>query len=205
MFAVHHGRIFSTPPPFEFSPSPISSSPSSTTASTPEPPGTPVQAHNELQPTDATKPIQPYPCFGFVVQDSLVYLSDVSHIPEDVWGFLKGDETTGSVPPVFVLDCLRLQPHTSHLGLAESITIARQMGAQRTYLTGFGHEVSHDEYVTFCEAASGKVKKVGLTSTEKVGLPLVGEGKRVWVRPAYDGLRVFVSDKKVARDEEYDY
>ncbi|KAJ3490481.1 hypothetical protein NLI96_g1414 [Meripilus lineatus] len=202
-FAVHHGRIFSTPPPYEFSPSPLSSSPSSTSASTPEPPGTPVHACHELS-SDTAKPIQPYPCFGFVVQNKLVYLSDVSHIPEDVWRFLKGDEGRASVPPVFVLDCLRLQPHTSHLGLAESIGIARQMGAQRTYLTGFGHEVSHDEYVTFGEAAGGKVKSTRLTPTEKQGMPLVGHGKNVWVRPAFDGLRVFVSEKGATRDEEYD-
>ena len=54
------------------------------------------------------------------------------------------------------------------------------------------------------EAAGGKVKTSRLTPTEAQGLPLVGEGKGVWVRPAFDGLRVFVSDKKRVRDEEYD-
>ena len=79
------------------------------------------------------------------------------------------------------------------------------MGAQRTYLTGFGHEVSHDEYVTITEAvSSGNTKrKSPLTAVEKQGLGMIPEGEAVWVRPAFDGLQVFVSEDQEARDEEY--
>lgn len=132
----------------------------------------------------------------------MIYLSDVSHIPEDIWAYLKRSDV--DVPPVFVLDCLRLQPHTSHLGIADSVEIARRMGAQRTYLTGFGHEVSHDEYVTITEQVGGKRKtKTQLTTMEKSGLALIAEGEPIWMRPAFDGLRVFVSDQGKVKDEEY--
>ncbi|KAK7694291.1 hypothetical protein QCA50_001473 [Cerrena zonata] len=53
-FSVHHGRVFSTAPPvgYEFMPSPpMGGSPTSTTSSTPNPPGSPIQ-----HPTSLTTP-----------------------------------------------------------------------------------------------------------------------------------------------------
>lgn len=121
-----------------------------------------------------------------------------------MFGRSEDDDEQTAVPPVFVLDCLRLQPHTSHLGITDAVAVARRMGAQRTYLTGFGHEVSHDEYVTITEAVGGRrIVDRSLTSVEKQGLALIPAGKPVWVRPAYDGLRVLVSDDMKATDEEY--
>lgn len=169
----------------------------------------------EESPVEPSIPdqIQPYFCLGFIIQDAVVYLSDVSHIPEDIWAlFGRGNDgrrsrvgSVPAVPPVFILDCLRLQPHTSHLGIAEAVAVARRMKAKRTYLTGFGHEVSHDEYVTITLALSGKMKpEHALTSTERAALALVPEGDSLWIRPAFDGLRLFVSDEKEVMDEEYD-
>lgn len=181
-------------------------SPASTNPSTP--PDRPSTPRDELL-VEEPKAIRPYMCLGFVIQNSAIYLSDVSHIPEDVWEMFgrsaEDKEQQAAVPPVFVLDCLRLQPHTSHLGIADAVAVARRMGAQRTYLTGFGHEVSHDEYVTILETVNGRKADHQLTSTEKQGLALIAEGKPIWMRPAYDGLRVFVSEDFKARDEEYRY
>lgn len=198
---VHHGRFFSSLPPPGYYPTPGSTAPP-----TPPAPGTP--RHSTPTP-EAQKEVQPYLCLGFVIQDVVVYLSDTSYIPEDVWALFNrssDDDARTPGPPVFVLDCLRLKPHTSHLGLAQSIEIARRMGAERTYLTGFGHEVSHDEYVTITEAVSGvnetKPQAV-LTAVEKEGLAMVPKGDPVWVRPAFDGLRVFVSDDLKVYDEAY--
>jgi hypothetical protein len=148
-----------------------------------------------------------------VIHDSVVYISDVSHIPEDVWAMFGRSAEDGEqeqqrtqVPPVLVLDCLRLQPHTSHLGIADSVAVARRMGAQKTYLTGFGHEVSHDEYVTMMEAVGGRQKfDRPFTPVEQQGLALIEEGSSIWIRPAYDGLRLFVSEDLKARDEGYMY
>lgn len=121
-----------------------------------------------------------------------------------MFGRAQNQDCSQAVPPVFVLDCLRLQPHTSHLGIAEAITVARRMGAARTYLTGFGHEVSHDEYVSITETVGGKTPdEAQLTPTERAALALVPPGDAIWVRPAYDGLRVFVSGDKEVQDETY--
>lgn len=189
-------------------------SPASTSPSTPaeQGPGTPLRVEElSVEASSPQDQIHPYFCLGFVVQDAVVYLSDVSHIPEDVWtlfgkdGRRGQDQSVAAVPPVFVLDCLRLQPHTSHLGIAEAVAVARRMNAKRTYLTGFGHEVSHDEYVTITSALGGKTKPASsLTPTERAALALVPEGESLWMRPAFDGLQLYVSDEKEVIDEEYD-
>ncbi|THH29721.1 hypothetical protein EUX98_g4464 [Antrodiella citrinella] len=211
-FAVHHGRIFSTVPPPQFIPTPNSNTPSSTSPPTPDIIDSPgrsaitLSLERPLSP-ELPKPIQPYLCLGFVINDCITYISDVSHIPEDVWDFLQpqNDGHEGAnVPPVFILDCLRPKSHTSHLGIAESVAYARRMGAQRTYLTGFGHEVSHDEYQRVCESVGGKVIPLGeRTQSEEKCLSLIQEGKSLWLRPAFDGLRVFVNGDGEATDETY--
>lgn len=134
-----------------------------------------------------------------------MYISDVSHIPDHVWNILQRKQGSGGQPlPVLVLDCLRLRPFISHFGIADAVTVAKKIGATRTYLTGFSHEVSHEEYVTITEAVGGEVKsKSDLTESEKTGLGLVqGEG-RLWVRPAHDGLRLFINGDGTVDDETY--
>ncbi|OCH96706.1 hypothetical protein OBBRIDRAFT_787275 [Obba rivulosa] len=203
-FAVHHGRIFATAPSLAFVPSPNTLSPASSKASTPDPPGTPVTAGAVLLASDPPK-IQPYLCFGFVIQQALVYISDVSHIPDDVWTLFESPFPVIRRPPVFVLDCLGLKPHRSHLSIAQSVAIARRMNAERTYLLGFSHEVSHDEYVAMGEAVGGKeLAPKALTALVRKGLAITEEGQPIWVRPAFDGLKVVISGGEGVQDEAYD-
>lgn len=144
--------------------------------------------------------IQPYLCYGFKIEDYIAYISDVSHIPQDVWTLLGSRSSADCRPlPVVVLDCLRLHPHTSHVGLGDSITLARKIKASRTYWTGFSHDVGHDEYITLGEIVGGaKRESSGLTEIELKGSALIDEahGNRIWVRPAHDGLRVFLNHEK---------
>lgn len=200
-FAVHHGRIFTPAPPVgDISISPFSLSPASTNASTPDVPGSPV--HAATIPTEsAIKHVRPYLCFGFVIQDAITYLSDVSHIPEDVWAMF---ESKPVVPPVFVLDCLRVPTHPSHLSVTEAMSVARRMKADKTYLLGFSHELSHDDYVAIGEAAGGTgLSKRGQELISQHGLQSVHEGQPIWIRPAFDGLRVSVTQDGQVRDAEY--
>lgn len=80
------------------------------------------------------------------------------------------------------------------------------MAARRTYLTGFSHEVSHDEYVTLGEVIGGRIIEctTEFTVKEKEGLALIGNGNNVWLRPAHDGLRVLISAEGDVKDESYD-
>ena len=149
--------------------------------------------------------IHPYICFGFKIEDEILYISDVSHIPEDKWSILE-TRPSGKPLPVLVLDCLRLRPHTSHIGLEGAVSIARRIHAKRTYLTGFSHDVAHDEYVTIGEAVGGANAQKDvelLTETQKSGLAMVEGGTKFWLRPAHDGLRVFVESDGSVRDETY--
>ncbi|KAI0651548.1 beta-lactamase-like protein [Trametes meyenii] len=206
-FKVHHGRIFSAPP-VDFTPSPNSVSPASTQPSTPGQPGTPVRHGASTPSSEPTSQIFPYFCFGFTIQHAVTYISDASHIPEDVWEHIRAtyaEAYATAAPPVLVLDCLRLEPHTSHLSLAQAVEVARRMQARKTYLTGFSHEVSHEEYRTMLERVGGRTPPQSeLTEVVRRGLETLEDGPPIWVRPAFDGLRVFISpDGKQVRDTEY--
>jgi hypothetical protein len=92
------------------------------------------------------------------------------------------------------------------MGLKESIATARRLGACRTYLTGFSHEIAHDEFVTIGEVIGGRkdIDVITMTENERSGLSWIGEGSPVWVRPAHDGLRVFLASDGMVKDEGYD-
>ncbi|KAJ8520566.1 hypothetical protein ONZ45_g2640 [Pleurotus djamor] len=214
-FSVHHGRLFSSNPPPAYLPTPNATMPSTPSATSPSTPILPSKALPSPQSENGSIPksptatkIQPYLCFGFKIQDALVYLSDVSYVPDDVWPIIQGGK--GNSPlPVCVLDCLRLQPHTSHLGLADSVLVAERIGACRTYLTGFGHEVSHEEYMTITgyvgatEAEKKKVMRSNLSEVEKQGISLVEGRQPIWVRPAHDGLKVTITNGGQTVDSSY--
>ena len=197
---VHHGRLFSAVPPPAFLPTPNITAPP-----TPERMSTPIisQSHARGTPTVATEEIYPYLCYAFKVNDDLVYMADVSYIPADAWSIL---ESSSGTLPVLVLDCLSLDKHTSHFGLADAVATARKVAAERTYLLGFSHKASHEEYITFGEVVGGRVIKDGdaMTPREREGLGLIPEGDNVWVRPAHDGLRIEVSETGIVKDDTYD-
>lgn len=187
---VQHGRMFST----------VSSG-----IPTPKSmPSTPETRMKQLtldngQTETTVEVIRPYLCFGFKFEQQIAYLSDVSHIPEHVWPILLSDPLA-----VCVMDCLHFTSHPSHFALDDAITATRRIGATKTYLIGFSHRIGHDEYVTITEAVGGKpVNDAVLTEHEKTGLTMIGEGKPVWVRPAHDGLRVFVTRDGNVSDETY--
>lgn len=136
---------------------------------------------------------------GFKIHDSLVYISDVSHIPEDVWTLLESpaDSTSISRPPaVLVLDCLRIQPHTSHFGLKQAMEAVRRLKAQRSYFVGFTHDHTHEDYAdVLCAVGEGKRSKFPSTEPELLrrAFEAAGEGEPRFVRPAHDGLRLLIS------------
>ncbi|KAF9455013.1 hypothetical protein P691DRAFT_716113 [Macrolepiota fuliginosa MF-IS2] len=211
-FAVHHGRIFSKVPPPAYVVTPTATLPSTPTksgvslpSSRQSSPTLEKQTEKEVVRNTEQGVIHPLLCFGFKIREQLAYISDVSHIPDHIWEVLRSKRGSASGPlPALILDCLRLRPHTSHLGIAESVGIARRIGAARTYLTGFSHEVAHEEYITITEAVGGGVKDdVQLTESERKGTELIQGGDQLWVRPAHDGLRLWVGEDNNVYDESY--
>ncbi|KAJ3772840.1 beta-lactamase-like protein [Lentinula raphanica] len=212
-FLVHHGRIFSAKPPPGYLPTPRGFTGGTATPATPSEPNLEqalrslsVNETGSLLPKKPEEIIQPYFCFGFKIQDEIIYISDVSYIPEDAWSIIREakQRREGRPLPLCILDCLGLRPFTSHFGIEQSIATAREIGAIRTYILGFSHMVSHDEYVTITEAVEGVKAKDedALTENEKKGLGVIGSGEPVWIRPAHDGLRVII-EGDVVRDDTY--
>ncbi|KAF9458325.1 beta-lactamase-like protein [Collybia nuda] len=204
-FLVHHGRVFLTNPPSMYLSTPTETVPSTPTESAILLPLKQEKSQESEKIKHPQDIIHPYLCFGFKFGYEVVYISDVSHIPEEKWKIIESRQPDSGAPlPVLVLDCLGLRVHTSHMGLKESVETARRINASRTYLTGFGHRVSHDEYITIGEAVGGITKDLErLSETERAGLELIKKGKAVWVRPAHDGLRVFIEGDGRVWDESY--
>lgn len=132
----------------------------------------------------------------------MVYISDVSYIPEDTWSMLLAPNALSEQnhsPAVFVLDCLRIEPHASHFGLKQAIDAVRRLGASRSYLVGFTHDLTHDEYTEIFQNV-GEIKSNASTEVVRMAMEIAGEGKPQWVRPAYDGLRMSISADGAVRE-----
>ena len=72
---------------------------------------------------------------GFRFGD-VAYCTDTNGVPEETYERLEGLD-------VFVLDCLRQSRHSTHFSLEESLEVARRVGAKRTLLIHFSHDISH--------------------------------------------------------------
>jgi len=75
--------------------------------------------------------------YGYRIGE-IAYLTDVSVIPESSVALLEGVK-------VLLLDCLRHQPHYSHINVEQSLQYAGLINAQATYLIHMTHELEYTE------------------------------------------------------------
>lgn len=68
----------------------------------------------------------------------MVYLPDVSAIPEAAWPAIEGAE-------LFICDALRYEPHPSHAHLAQTLDWMARAAPQRGVLTNMHIDIDHDE------------------------------------------------------------
>jgi phosphoribosyl 1,2-cyclic phosphate phosphodiesterase len=68
---------------------------------------------------------------------SAAYLTDMSDIPQESLGLLKGLD-------ILILDALRPEPHPSHSHLAKSVAYVERLGPRRAFFTHMGHELDHN-------------------------------------------------------------
>jgi phosphoribosyl 1,2-cyclic phosphate phosphodiesterase len=66
----------------------------------------------------------------------VAYCTDVKLIPPESVPLLSGLD-------VLILDCLRREPHPTHLSLEEAIHVARQLRPKRALLTHLSHRLEH--------------------------------------------------------------
>ena len=147
--------------------------------------------------------VTPYVANGYLIQGSLIYISDVSFVPDETWVLLEEAQKRNGQPSVAVIDCLRPEKHTSHFGLREAVSTARRIGAARSYCVGFGHEVPHAAYEKIFGAVDGQGDREGLTVMELSGIGMIEPGDPIWIRPAYDGLHITALEGGVIRDNGY--
>ena len=167
--------------------------PPSTLPSTPTKPGLSMLADK----------VTPYIANGFLIQGSLIYISDASFIPDETWTLLEESRKRSGRPSVAIIDCLRPTAHTSHFGLREAVSTARKIGAVRSYCVGFDHEVSHASYEKIFGAVDGQEDRDGWSETEQEGIGRIEPGDPIWIRPAYDGLKVTVLEDGIVKDNCY--
>jgi phosphoribosyl 1,2-cyclic phosphate phosphodiesterase len=79
----------------------------------------------------------PWPVLALRVND-FAYLTDLNHIPDEVWPKLKNLRT-------LILDAVRRKPHPTHYHLEKAIEVAQQIGAEKTYFTHLSHDYDHDK------------------------------------------------------------
>ncbi|HZW09853.1 MAG TPA: MBL fold metallo-hydrolase [Phycisphaerales bacterium] len=68
----------------------------------------------------------------------LAYCTDVSGIPPETWGALRGLKT-------LVLDALRHRHHPTHFTVGQAVGVAHEVGADRTYFVHMSHDLPHEE------------------------------------------------------------
>ncbi|GAB5539837.1 MAG: MBL fold metallo-hydrolase [Salibacteraceae bacterium] len=79
------------------------------------------------------------PVLGFRVDD-FSYITDANYIPESTMELLQGTK-------VLVLNALRKTSHISHFTLEEAVKVAKDVGAEKTYLTHISHQMGRHQEV----------------------------------------------------------
>jgi phosphoribosyl 1,2-cyclic phosphate phosphodiesterase len=69
--------------------------------------------------------------------NDFAYVTDLNVIPDDTIAGLQGLD-------VLVLDCVRIKPHATHLGLNEALAYIERIKPKRAYLTHLNHDVMHE-------------------------------------------------------------
>jgi phosphoribosyl 1,2-cyclic phosphate phosphodiesterase len=69
--------------------------------------------------------------------NDFAYATDLNFISEETIDALQGLE-------ILVLDCVRIRPHSTHLGLNEALEYIEKIGPRRAYLTHLNHDILHE-------------------------------------------------------------
>ena len=67
----------------------------------------------------------------------MAYITDVSKIPDTSMEQLTNLD-------VLLLDCLKNEPHPTHLSVKESLEVARKLKAKKTILIHMTHDLEYD-------------------------------------------------------------
>ncbi|CAE6451772.1 unnamed protein product [Rhizoctonia solani] len=159
----------------------------------------PTPRHTTRPDFGAVQAPDPYLCFGFIFGTLMVYMSDVSGIPDQTWDTI--DTLGGSGPHpyhIFAVDCLRLNRLVAHFGVKDAIDAAIRLNAYKTCLFGFGHENPHDIWDLIARYVGGQELGPVRPSAQKAldCVSEMGVQRKLGLRvgPVYDGKCLRVID-----------
>jgi hypothetical protein len=155
----------------------------------------------------------PYMCDGYILNNTVVYLSDVSGIPESTWSIL--DQVPDRSKLTLIIDSIWLgdgKEHTSHMSLPQVVETVLRLRPGRTYLVGLDHPMTHFEWEAVCDSISGRpsnpensthpLRRLAKDTVERFWkIPTMQKSKETLytlkppldIRPAYDGLRLSIT------------
>ena len=73
------------------------------------------------------------PVWGFRIND-FTYITDAKTISEEEKKKIRGSK-------ILVINALQKQTHISHFTLSEALDVAKEIGAEKTYLTHISHRL----------------------------------------------------------------
>lgn len=87
--------------------------------------------------------------------NGIAIISDCHEVPEAVLTELKELKLDA-----LIIDCVREEPHRSHLNVERCFSYIKLIGAKKSYLTHMGHELEHDTLQSMCDThfPDGSVK-----------------------------------------------
>lgn len=156
---------------------------------------------------------EPFICLGFVFERKVVYLSDVSSIPDHTWELIDNSLDNPDLSLAVVDALWPWRPHPSHVGFPQAVNIAMRIKAQLTLILGMTHPTTHYMWEEAGRSIRGaerndKEHYDGLLSAallEKIwAAPEMAENKeaiKAWagdVAPAWDGLGVEIGPNGVS-------
>src|SRR4051812_25691375 len=77
-------------------------------------------------------------CVGYRI-DSVAYVTDTSYIPPSTLDRMQGLS-------VLILDCVRIEPHRTHLNIDRALELVAALNPKRTFLTHLGHDFEHTQW-----------------------------------------------------------
>ncbi|HKP70176.1 MAG TPA: MBL fold metallo-hydrolase [Pyrinomonadaceae bacterium] len=88
----------------------------------------------EITPLEVIHGKLPVSAFRF---NDFAYATDLNFISDETIEAMQGLD-------VLVLDCVRLKPHSTHLGLNEALEYIEKINPRRAFLTHLNHDVLHE-------------------------------------------------------------
>ena len=88
---------------------------------------------------------KPFYSVGYIIDDSVVYISDISHMPPQS-AYLLTQKNSERRFNMVIVDALHDKPHASHYSFRQSLEMVFELEPKSAVFTGFTHRIDHFKY-----------------------------------------------------------